>query len=182
MGRTPISKGAAPSIEKGVIEYKIQGKPVAEECLIVESVAYTKTNTVSVDDDCVFKITRISRAPKGQGRIYESLLEKLPKDLRPRSKKVKRREITDYSGQRFGRLTAIEPTDEYKNGRIVWKCQCDCGNTHFTLISKIKGGFVKSCGCLVYENQALGCLRKRFKTKDEAVAFVQENFDDINES
>jgi len=31
-------------------------------------------------------------------------------------------------GERFGRLTVIEKTDKRKNGSIVWKCQCDCGN------------------------------------------------------
>ena len=33
----------------------------------------------------------------------------------------------DLTGQKFGRLTAIEPIR--KSGRISWICECECGNT-----------------------------------------------------
>ena len=60
-------------------------------------------------------------------------------------------------GERFGRLTVIEKTDKRKNGSIVWKCQCDCGN-----ICQVSGGSltrkkrgIKSCGCLKKETDKL---------------------------
>jgi len=31
----------------------------------------------------------------------------------------------DLTGQRFGKLTVIEPT--HQRGRPVWRCKCDCG-------------------------------------------------------
>jgi len=31
----------------------------------------------------------------------------------------------DLTGQRFGKLTVIEPTQQH--GRLVWRCKCDCG-------------------------------------------------------
>ena len=35
----------------------------------------------------------------------------------------------DLTGQRFGRLTALYPTNrrDYK-GSVIWHCRCDCGN------------------------------------------------------
>ena len=35
----------------------------------------------------------------------------------------------DLTGQKFNYLTAIEKTDKRKNGLIVWKFKCECGNT-----------------------------------------------------
>lgn len=35
----------------------------------------------------------------------------------------------DITGQRFGTLTALYPTDKRaKGGYVVWVCECDCGN------------------------------------------------------
>lgn len=33
----------------------------------------------------------------------------------------------DLTGQRFGRLTAIRPTEKRLRGNVVWECRCDCG-------------------------------------------------------
>lgn len=34
----------------------------------------------------------------------------------------------DISGMRFGKLTAIRPTEERSSrGSIIWICRCDCG-------------------------------------------------------
>ena len=54
----------------------------------------------------------------------------------------------DLTNQRFGKLVAIEPTDNRKDGRVVWKCQCDCGNIHYTSSHELLMGGVSSCGCL----------------------------------
>ena len=55
---------------------------------------------------------------------------------------------TDITGQRFGRLMAIRPTDERKRGSILWECKCECGNTKFVPANQLRAGIVKSCGCL----------------------------------
>lgn len=57
----------------------------------------------------------------------------------------------DISGQRFGRLTTLNPTSKRKNGHIVWHCQCDCGNTVYLPISYLTSGDTRSCGCLKTE-------------------------------
>ena len=58
----------------------------------------------------------------------------------------------DLTGQRFGRLVAIEPTEKRKNKHIVWKCACDCGNFVIVPSSNLLSGRTKSCGCLQKEN------------------------------
>lgn len=57
------------------------------------------------------------------------------------------RTIKDITGMRFGLITAIEPTNERKCRRVVWRCQCDCGSVHFATSSDLLHGNVKSCGC-----------------------------------
>lgn len=54
----------------------------------------------------------------------------------------------DLTGQRFGRLIALEPTEKREKGRIVWRCICDCGNEAFAPVSQLVNGYKKSCGCL----------------------------------
>jgi len=54
----------------------------------------------------------------------------------------------DITGQRFGRLVAIRPTDQRKGGQVLWECKCDCGNIVKTVQTSLKAGTTKSCGCL----------------------------------
>ena len=58
------------------------------------------------------------------------------------------RHLNDITGQRFGLLTAIRPTDQRKNRTVVWECACDCGNTAYVTLGHLKSGSTKSCGCL----------------------------------
>ena len=52
----------------------------------------------------------------------------------------------DISNQRFGRLTALyrQPS---RNGRVFWRCRCDCGNEIDAEINSLKSGKTISCGC-----------------------------------
>lgn len=56
----------------------------------------------------------------------------------------------DLTGMVFGKLTVIEEIAERQNGRIVWKCQCECGNTKIIRGSDLTSGKTKSCGCNQY--------------------------------
>ena len=60
----------------------------------------------------------------------------------------KKRQTLDLTGQIFGLLTALEPTEERKDNRVVWKCQCECGNITFADTHSLQQGKIKSCGCL----------------------------------
>lgn len=61
----------------------------------------------------------------------------------------------DLTGQRFGKLTAIRPTDKRCGKSVVWECKCDCGNTAFysTIFLHSKA---QSCGCIRKTNYVLG--------------------------
>lgn len=55
----------------------------------------------------------------------------------------------DITGMRFGRLTAICPTeDRGSQGSVVWLCKCDCGKETKVELGHMISGLWKSCGCL----------------------------------
>lgn len=57
----------------------------------------------------------------------------------------------ELSGKRFGRLTALEPTEKRSHNSIVWKCQCACGNIVEVAANQLTSGNTQSCGCLQSE-------------------------------
>lgn len=57
--------------------------------------------------------------------------------------------IFDLTGQRFGRLTVTEKTDKRNSqGRVMWRCRCDCGKEVLVNTSNLRRGDTRSCGCL----------------------------------
>src|SRR5690242_8772572 len=70
-----------------------------------------------------------------------------PKDL-----VIKRRPLTDATGKRFGRLTAVSYSGFSKTAwRSYWKCRCDCGRVVVIGWKELVVGNTKSCGCLAAE-------------------------------
>lgn len=55
--------------------------------------------------------------------------------------------MKDLKGQRFGKLVVTEATDQRKNGYIVWRCRCDCGNEILVDVRKLRRGTAQDCGC-----------------------------------
>lgn len=56
----------------------------------------------------------------------------------------------DITGQKFGKLTAIERNHELsnlKNQHSFWKCQCECGNIINVYLGHLRDGHTTSCGC-----------------------------------
>lgn len=53
----------------------------------------------------------------------------------------------DLTGQIFGLLTAIAPTEKRSAGCIVWKCKCKCGAIVYISGHSLKDGYTTSCGC-----------------------------------
>lgn len=52
-------------------------------------------------------------------------------------------------GKKFGKLTVLEETDKRtKNKKILWLCQCECGNTNEISGSDLVTGNTVSCGCM----------------------------------
>lgn len=69
----------------------------------------------------------------------------LRKDMVSGNAKAKRESLI---GKKFGRLIVLELTESDKCGASRCKCVCDCGNKINVLVSSLKNGHTKSCGCL----------------------------------
>lgn len=61
----------------------------------------------------------------------------------------------DISGQRYGRLVAIERCKRKKGKKTAWMCVCDCGNEANVNLGDLRSGRTKSCGCYRRENTAI---------------------------
>lgn len=59
--------------------------------------------------------------------------------------------VIDLTGQRFGRLAAVERTANTTAGKAQWACRCDCGQFAVVPTSSLRRGFTRSCGCLSRE-------------------------------
>lgn len=70
------------------------------------------------------------------------------------------RRYKDLTGQKFGRVTALECVGQNDHGNSVWRCRCDCGVEFQTLGFHLTRGETQSCGCLRVE-RATEVSRKR---------------------
>ena len=50
-------------------------------------------------------------------------------------------------GQKFGRLTVLQKTDKRRQGSVIWKCLCQCGNIIDVCSVELINGDTQSCGC-----------------------------------
>ncbi len=62
-----------------------------------------------------------------------------------------RKDAIDISGQRFGKLIAIEPVDRKIKRGVEWRCICDCGKETFAFGGHLRSDYRKSCGCISSE-------------------------------
>ena len=80
----------------------------------------------------------------------------------------------DLTGQQFGKLTVLELAPK-KNGCIMWRCQCECGNIIETRGTDLRYRKNRSCGCseskgeqiitnLLIQNNIPFIAQKRFET------------------
>ena len=68
-------------------------------------------------------------------------------------KNNKERQTADLTNKKFTKLTVLEKTDLRKNGRVVWKCKCDCGNITYVDSHSLQQGKTGSCGCLISKGE-----------------------------
>ena len=65
----------------------------------------------------------------------------------------------ELDGKTYGRLTVLrDDGSRTKSGRVLWLCECSCGNKVYVLSQNLKRGTTKSCGCLNDEKR-----HERFK-------------------
>lgn len=60
----------------------------------------------------------------------------------------------DITGQTFNRLTAIAVAPNGKHGQSRYLFSCSCGAKKEIDAAPVKGGNIKSCGCLAAEMAA----------------------------
>lgn len=53
----------------------------------------------------------------------------------------------DLTGQRFGKLTALRPSEDI-GGRTAWLCRCECGREISARTHHLRSGHVTTCGCI----------------------------------
>ena len=57
-------------------------------------------------------------------------------------------EKIDLTGQPFGRLLVLYECGRSKDGHVLWKCRCECGNECIVRSTELKNQRTQSCGCL----------------------------------
>lgn len=57
-------------------------------------------------------------------------------------------QFVDLTGQKFGKWTVLERTENDRYGGSKWICKCDCGTIKSVLADTLKRGASKSCGCI----------------------------------
>ena len=59
-------------------------------------------------------------------------------------------EVTDLTGQKFGRMAVISLA--LKRGKTsLWNCICDCGKRKIVLGNNLRSGNTRSCGCYMID-------------------------------
>lgn len=53
----------------------------------------------------------------------------------------------NLTGRRFGELVALSQEGRDAQGRVYWRCACDCGGTKLVRTAHLNRGAVTSCGC-----------------------------------
>jgi hypothetical protein len=57
----------------------------------------------------------------------------------------------DRTGQRFGKLVALQRMSSNSYKKIVWRCLCDCGQETLVASGSLASGNTTSCGCYLKE-------------------------------
>ena len=72
----------------------------------------------------------------------------------------------DYTGQRFGILTAVKDTGKRRKHNAIWLFKCDCGKECEKVIADVKSdakiGRTPSCGCLYHQHRVESGFRHGF--------------------
>lgn len=58
----------------------------------------------------------------------------------------KQQKVTIKAGDKFNKLTAVEPCGKNKHRRRLWVFRCDCGKQVERILGKVRTGILKSCG------------------------------------
>ena len=85
--------------------------------------------------------------------------------------------ITNLTGQKFGKLLVIELHNNIPGKEKYWKCLCDCGNEKIISSRSIKTGKTTSCGCYYKEVMQNIIIPKLIKNNKKRTGENHPNWD-----
>ena len=88
----------------------------------------------------------------------------------------------DLTGQRFGRLVVIAPTERRYNRSIIWLCECDCGNKTEVTANNLLNLNTKSCGCLLRETAVKNVAENKFRVEGTNISHLTQKLRKNNTS
>jgi len=94
------------------------------------------------------KVKKIARAKWGKTKSCGCLSLELARNRFLYNNPGKRQQPENLRGYIFGRLRVVEYFGREKSGHPLWKCKCQCGNTHVVRADSLLQGRTRSCGCL----------------------------------
>lgn len=103
------------------------------------------------------------------GNICEVVSSNLTRLKNPTSSCGCKTASKNLVNQKFGLLTVKSATNKRINGKIIWECECECGNIHYVNTGNLQSGAVRSCGCLKQS-------KKDNSIKKETKDFVGQTF------
>ena len=79
--------------------------------------------------------------------------------------------LKNIVGEKFNHLTILEKTSKRINGKILYKCQCDCEDKNIVYVSRtdLQSNHTKSCGCARIKYQIGDIINNR-----EIIGFDKE--------
>lgn len=83
----------------------------------------------------------------------------------------------NLKGQKFGKLTALQPTSMKDGSHMYWLCLCECGNTKEIASNHLQRGNVQSCGCI---KTSIGEINIKQILEDNNINYLKEySFSDL---
>lgn len=82
----------------------------------------------------------------------------------------------DLSGQRFGKLIALEPAPTQIGERTKWICRCDCGNIKVVRTGDLLSGNTQTCGCSKAEAAKKAAEKNRGRPSPRVVDLTGKRF------
>ena len=95
-----------------------------------------------------------------------------------------------YINNKYGRLTVVKFMGYSKFKQGLWLFRCDCGNEKVLILSEVKRGVIKSCGCIAKEglgegvasfNEVYATYQRRAINKNIKFEISKEEFKDMTQ-
>lgn len=76
-------------------------------------------------------------------------------------------QIINLVGQRFGKLVVVREAGRNAGNKVMWLCQCDCGNVKAVDRGSLRSGHTRTCGCHLDRHKPLALQSEFAPSSDE---------------